>query len=664
MPLSTRSEFLKIHEAESCRGAAPIAAAAYRPDIDGLRAIAVLSVLLHHLSASVVPGGYVGVDVFFVISGYLITGIISREMAEGRFSFRRFYKRRARRIFPALFAVLAAALIVGYFVLLPSDYAATLRTALGTVAFSSNLVFWYEDAGYFGADTRLNPLLHTWSLGVEEQFYLLFPVFLLACYRYLRRQVFWTVLVCAAVSLAWAALLVRTNRTAAFYLSPFRAWELLAGSLLAFGAVPSVRSRTLREILVAGGLVAILGACLVYSERTIFPGLAALVPVLGAVAIIHAGASGTTLASRLLQWRPMVYIGLISYSLYLWHWPLIVLAQYANGMDIPAKPYLLFALSVLLASASYHFVEQPFRHGPGVMPQWALPSTAGFVALVSIFCVVGLVKNGFADRFDAKVVSLDKLRLLPVPYSQCFDLPPDRSCLLGHAQSQPDILLWGDSHLVAWAPALDASLLQARRRAVFATFAACPPLLGMENELKPGCAAENAAVAKYLIANPKIKTVVLMAFWSTYFRDHGPLRMVLQDGARIEGIAAAQRSLDMTRKWLEENGRTVILVGPVPVYDKDVPAALAVEALTERRALDLSVSEQRRKHAPFLAAVDGFRSGASFRFLDPIPWLCARECEVIKDGVPLYRDSNHLSVAGAIALQVDLNKGLALSPGP
>jgi peptidoglycan/LPS O-acetylase OafA/YrhL len=207
----------------------------YRPDIDGLRAVAVLAVVLHHLSVQFMPGGYVGVDVFFVISGYLITGIISREMDEGSFTFARFYERRVRRIFPALFVMLTVSLVAGYEILLPGDYALTLRGALGTVFFSSNIVFWRDmAAGYFAAtDASVNPLLHTWSLGVEEQFYVFFPILLLLCYQHFRKHIAMVLMVCALVSLAGAAMLVSSKSVAVFFLSPFRAWELLVGALLA-----------------------------------------------------------------------------------------------------------------------------------------------------------------------------------------------------------------------------------------------------------------------------------------------------------------------------------------------------------------------------------------------------------------------------------------------
>ena len=637
-------------------------AAAYRSDVDGLRAVAVLAVVLHHLAETLLPGGYVGVDVFFVISGYLITGIISREMEQGRFSFRRFYERRARRIFPALFVVLAVTLVAGYRAFLPSDYAFMLRAALGTVFFSSNMVFWRVEKGYFDADTRSNPLLHTWSLGVEEQFYLLFPLFLLACYRVARTRVAWTLVICAAVSLACAAVLVRTNRAAAFYLSPFRAWELLAGALLAIGFIPPARSALVREIMVAGGLAAIIATSFLYDEHTAFPGLAALVPVLGAVAVIHAGSSGASIASRLLTWRPMVYVGLISYSLYLWHWPVIVLDRYEHGSDVLRAP-LLFALSLLLASVSYRFIEQPIRRGPRRMLTWAIPSAAGFVATVTVVCAVGLAAGGFPARFSPAVVRLDQARLAPLPYIGCVD-QHSPSCILGAAGREPDTLLWGDSHLLAWTPALDHALARARRSAVLASTTGCAPLFEVENTVKPSCAPASAAVKGYLAQHPHIRTVILAGLWSWYFSERGPLTLAVPGGPTYQGLLAAQRGLQATEQWLRDSGRTLVVIGPVPVYASDVPRALAMQALTGRRTLDQSTARQREKDAPFEAAVRGLPANASFQYLDPLPWLCSNECAVETGGVSLYRDSNHLSVPGAMALESRLRAHLALDSRP
>ena len=511
-----------------------MALAKYRPDIDGLRAVAVLAVVLHHLSAPLVPGGYVGVDVFFVISGYLITSIISREIAEGSFTFTGFYERRARRIFPALFAMMAVTLVAGYFLLLPSDMVGTLRGALGTLFFASNVVFWRDmAAGYFAAtDAALNPLLHTWSLAVEEQFYVFFPILLLLCYRYARRYIVWVLIAGAVVSLGGAALLVKSKSVAVFFLSPFRAWELLAGALLAFNALPLLRSRTLRELAAAAGLTAILVACFIFDEKTTFPGLTALVPVLGAVAIIHAGASGSSFVGNLLQLRPIVYIGLISYSLYLWHWPLIVLIRYAMGMEpltswIPA----LFLASLLLGSLSYHFVEQPFRRGTRFDRKFIFASSVAFASVLASVSFVGLVRDGFETRFGAEVVKLDRARTPAIPFLDCDNQPQQNWCELGVSFGSPSLFLWGDSHALAWAPAINASLQNTNQRALFAPSSACPPMLAVSNKIKSICVQQNDVVKNYLLAHPEIKTVVMAAYWSTYFREDGPLTATTGGGA-------------------------------------------------------------------------------------------------------------------------------------
>jgi peptidoglycan/LPS O-acetylase OafA/YrhL len=631
----------------------------YRPDIDGLRAIAVLAVVLHHLSASLVPGGYVGVDVFFVISGYLITSIISREMAEGQFTFTGFYERRARRIFPALFAMLAVTLVAGYFLLLPSDMVATLRGALGTLFFASNVVFWRDmAAGYFAAtDAVLNPLLHTWSLAVEEQFYVFFPVLLLLCYRYARRHIVWVLIVGAAVSLGGAALLVKSKGVAVFFLSPFRAWELLAGSLLAFNASPLLRSRIVRELTAGAGLAAIVAACFLYDAKTVFPGLTALVPVLGAVAIIHAGASGSSFVGNLLQRRPMVYVGLISYSLYLWHWPLIVLVRYATGME-PLTSWIpvLFVVSLLLGSLSYRFIEQPFRRGARFGRRFIFASSAVFASLLALVSSVGLVRDGFETRFGAEVVRLDKARTPVIPFRDCDNRPQESWCELGISSATPSLLLWGDSHALAWAPAVDASLQSANKRALFAPSSACPPMLGISNEIKSDCRQQNDVVKNYLLAHPEITTVVLAGFWSDYFNGNLPLSVTT--GAK--GTAAASKGLTDTLQWLRDNDRQVILIGPVPVYDKSVPLALALGAATNRNLLQSTELGQRARNFPFYKVVSAVQSSHSFRFIDPIEWMCSGECVTMRAGVPLYRDANHLSLAGAQAMQDKLAIGLGI----
>ncbi len=638
----------------------------YRPDIDGLRAVAVLAVVLHHLSAPLVPGGYVGVDVFFVISGYLITSIISREIAQGTFTFARFYERRARRIFPALFAVVSVTLAASYFVLLPSDMLATLRAALGTLFFASNIVFWREMAdGYFAAtDAGLNPLLHTWSLSVEEQFYVFFPILLMLCIFYCRRYLLMVLIVCAAVSLAGSALLVQSKSVAVFFLSPFRVWELLIGSLLALGAVPTIRSVAAREVVAGVGLLAILIACIFFDSETTFPGMAALTPVLGAAALIHAGGSGHSLVGHLLRWRPMVYIGLISYSLYLWHWPLIVLTRYARGMD-PISPYyilVLFSASMLLGFLSYRFIEQPFRQERLIPRRYIFVFSAVFLVLLGAGSVFGLMRGGFEKRFTLAVIQMDNARSPKIPFVSCDGKPTSSACQLGRSDSKPTMLFWGDSHMLSWAPALDAILNSQGEKGLLVTNSACPPLLGVDNTIKTfgsSCPKKNYDVKNYLLGNPDIQTVVMAASWTRYFREDGPL--ISQKGKpSAEGLDAAINALVSTIQWLRENGRQIIIIGPVPVYDKSVPLALALEKTTGNKFIPPLIALQRLKNVEFFAAVENEtnKEGASVRLLDPILWMCSSECVVLAEGFPMYRDAGHLSVEGAIALQPDLHRGL------
>jgi peptidoglycan/LPS O-acetylase OafA/YrhL len=609
--------------------------------------------VLHHLSPSLLPGGYVGVDVFFVISGYLITSIIRSEMVRGSFTFASFYERRVRRIFPAMFAVLTVTVVVSYFLLLPSDFKVTLRATLGILFLASNIVFWREMArGYFAtADAELNPLLHTWSLAVEEQFYLIFPLLLLTCMRYFRSYIVLILAICALMSLAGATVFVQSKSVAVFFLSPFRAWELLVGALLAFNAVKVHKSQPWCEVVAGAGLLAILLSYFAYDGNTSFPGLAALPPVLGAAAIIIVGSSGPSLVGRLLQFRPLVYIGLISYSLYLWHWPLIVLTRYAMGME-PIVQYLplLLVASLILGSLSYHFIEQPFRIGKRVPRHFLYFSSAVLALVMAGVAVLGLIRGGYEERFPPKVVQLDKARHPQILFrKECDGKPPEAFCRLGHPEVLPTVLLWGDSHMLAWAPALDLALNQQHIGAVFANSSACPPLFGIDRNNKPNCQAQNLAVKNYLLANPNIKIVVIAALWTTYFREDAPLTTAL-GGLTGSGSTVARHALLSTLQWLEDNGKQVVLIGPVPIYDRSVPLALALE-ITRGKQFNRSTADAAQKNnAEFFSAVATLKS-SEVLMLDPIPWLCPDACMVLKDGIPLYRDSNHLSVAGAMALK-------------
>lgn len=294
----------------------------YRADIDGLRAVAVMGVVLYHAGLGV-PGGYVGVDIFFVISGFLITGLILKDLERGSFSMVNFWERRARRIFPALAVVVATCLVVGWFLMLPFGYLVMAQSAIALTFFASNFQFW-RTADYFGPVAEENLLLHTWSLSVEEQFYLIVPLLMVALYSLRKRALLpWAAACGVIVSLVLSEWWLRHDPSGAFYLLPSRTWELATGSLLAFARPfrPAFKPAWIGVF----GLLLILFSYLFYSEKTAFPGIAAIPPVLGTALIIWSGNAGQTLFHRAVAWQPLVHIGLLSYSLYLWHWPIFAL---------------------------------------------------------------------------------------------------------------------------------------------------------------------------------------------------------------------------------------------------------------------------------------------------------------------------------------------------
>ena len=444
-----------------------------------------------------------------------------------------------------------------------------------------------------------------------------------------------------------------------FFLLPFRAWELFIGALLAFNTVPTLRSRALRELVAGTGLITIIATCLIYDHNTTFPGFAALAPVLGAAAIIHTGADNNlSLTGRLLQFHPLVYVGLISYSLYLWHWPLIVLTRYAIGME-PLTSYisLLFVASLILGSLSYHFIEQPFRLSRRVTRKYTFISSVVFTLALTFFAVVGLMRHGFEERYDSIVVKLDNARTPLIPFVQCDNRSPDNWCVLGNSNSTASMLLWGDSHLLALAPVLNESLVRQSDSGVFAPFSGCTPLLNLDNSIAPTCHERNLFIKSYLLTHSEIKTVIMAAYWSKYFTENDPLSLHKEnEHVLVESTIAAKKALASTLDWLLDNGKQVILIGPVPIYDKSVPMALALEKSTNKNLLHSTSAEQLQRNAPFFDVVKAVKPTAMFLFLNPIEWMCHDECLTMKDGIPLYRDSNHLSVAGAMTLKDNINR--------
>jgi peptidoglycan/LPS O-acetylase OafA/YrhL len=606
----------------------------YRPDIDGLRTIAVLPVVFYHAGWTALSGGYVGVDVFFVISGFLITGIIAREVDEGRFSILQFYERRVRRILPALFAVIAFVLLAAVILYFPQDFASVGRSIVATLLFVSNVNFWLE-SDYFGASAHTKPMLHTWSLAVEEQFYIIFPLLLVLVARVAprwRAAVLWAIF---AGSLLFCIWQTSAFPSAAFYLPMSRAWELAAGALLAVGAVPAVRHRTVRELVALAGLAAIAWAVFTYTGRSRFPGSAALFPVLGASALIHCAPG--TLTGRVLSLKLMVAAGLISYSLYLWHWPLIVFTDYARDRELSGGwAVAVVAAAFLMAALSWRFVEQPFRSRQRVPRPRLFHQAATGAALLAAVSIVVMAGRGWPDRFRPNVLRLAKSTEDISPLrARChvnnIRALAEKRCAIG-ANVAADTLLWGDSHGVELAYAL-AEIARTHDRALIqATGSSCTPVIGIN--VTGMCNRFNPAIMRHIEGDLRIRTIILVGYWAD------------TANPRRRGLSQA---LVATVERLRASGRRVVLLDAIPPQESDVPRLLAHLAqrgrLGEQHGRSRAEVEAMTRY--IRPAFDRLRA-AGVPIVDPKDTLCrGQACDIYRDGRALYFDRHHLSLAGA-----------------
>jgi peptidoglycan/LPS O-acetylase OafA/YrhL len=653
---------------------------AYRADIDGLRAVAVLPVVLYHSGLGVFSGGFVGVDVFFVISGYLITQLLRADIERGRFSLLRFYERRIRRIFPALFVVLAASTIAATIIMLPRDLAAFGSTLAAAATSLANVLFWWQ-SDYFAGSAKLKPMLHTWSLGIEEQFYLFWPLLLFALARLGRRWLLAGTAVILGVSFAACIWMTDRQASSAFYLLPFRAWELALGAVLALGIVPAFRSTARAQIAGAVGLGLILYAVIAFSDATAFPGAAAALPCLGAALVIQAGRrSSATVVGTLLSNPTAVFFGRISYSFYLWHWPLFVFARYLTIGEPPPLLMIAVALVALLcATASWGFVEQPIRTGQVLGSQRGVFAAAAAVVIGTCAAAGVLVAtHGLPQRVSARVVQLAAFADEPNPYARdCHGaLALKRACVIGKP-ADARIALLGDSHAAALRGAMQR-IAEPGPATLYGAASRCPPLLGYGPDA--GCMAAVARNLAFLAAHPRIDIVVLAGRWTYYYRgravDAGPAETnadlpVLQDarGRRYPQFTAGartalQRGITAMVDRLLAMGKTVVIVYPIPETGYDVPFTLA--RLQQRgqqlSRLGVPAAYYRHRQAETIAILDGLGRDPHLRRVYPAAILChAGACATSADGLPLYMDSNHLNALGARHLAPAIEQAIAAS---
>lgn len=632
----------------------------YRPDIDGLRAIAVLGVLWYHLDPATLGGGFVGVDVFFVISGFLISSLIIKDLENGGFSIARFYERRIRRILPALFCMIAACCVAAWFILLPEEFLDFAKSAKYAAISLPNLYFLGEIRDYFSPGVERFPLLHTWSLGVEEQFYILFPLLLMLLFRHVGHPRMRLALVSLAfvASLAAAVLAVPRHPEKAFFLLHYRAWELMLGAIIAM-AKPRLRSVALNRSLGAAGLAMIVLSMVLYTENTAFPGAGAIPPCLGAGLVIMAGSDTRAITARLLAWRPLVFIGLISYSVYLWHWPLIVFAKHAGMRESAPTAMLLGAASLVAGTLSWRFIEQPFRKPvagtrPVVFAAWA----ATCILLIG-FWHAARWSRGAADRYSADVLRVLAYKEWATAYrnNAAKKFKPEESPVYGAANVIPDIAVWGDSHARALLPVLDEMAKQRGRALRHFGMNGVPPVVGATplDIGNPQKTSEYSARTLALLArDPSLRTVVLISRWSL------PVAAGLDGGTGAtfsfhEQSFKTRESMDSyytdklreTIRRLLESGKRVVIVEPVPMAPFNVPDTFA-KMLIDGDEPDTSVTcpQQEKENARILQTFDQL-SPSLIRIKPSRKLVHDGKLLLWHERKPLFADQSHLSTAGA-----------------
>lgn len=526
----------------------------YRNDIDGLRGIAVLSVILFHAGIKCFSGGYVGVDIFFVISGYLISRIVIKKTEEGNFRLTNFYHNRARRILPVLFLVIFISIPFSLLFLYPSDIISYSKSIFSIIGIYSNFYFW-KKSNYFDPVTESNPLIHTWSLSLEEQYYFVFPIFLIYIWRYGKRNTFIVLLFVGIFSLFLASYIQKIAPVANFYLLPTRVWEFIAGSLIFLMEIKFTRIYFLgifSEIFSSIGLVLIIYAVLFFDSNTPFPSFYTLIPVTGTALVIYFGATSSNI-QRLLSSRLLIFIGLTSYSAYLWHQPLFAFFNYAS-IDFIFSNYLLIAITFFLSYFSWKYVEIPFRNNKLIERNLFYLIILLALLLLIFFSFLTIVTKGFPSRFSNEqlaITSYQNYDYLTVQRSGTCQMMNDQNFtnFLPECINQGDFFIWGDSH----AAALSFGLRKLDPNLTQLTASSCPPVIKFESQ-RPFCDEINNFVLDQ-IKLYKPKFIVLHASWSSY-------------GNKLS-ISELQNTILQIKNF--SHSSKIFIIGSSPVWDPSLP---------------------------------------------------------------------------------------------
>jgi peptidoglycan/LPS O-acetylase OafA/YrhL len=645
----------------------------YRPEIDGLRAIAVLAVLLYHGQVVGFGGGNTGVDIFFVISGYLITALITADLSRERFSLIDFYKRRVRRIMPSLLFTLAICTPIAWMFLIPAQLQAFSSALVSGILFSLNMLLYFRSNDYFGNMTDTIPLMHLWSLGVEEQFYLLYPVFLIGIWRYITKNILLVLILTAFTSLIASVIVSNINLAASFYLLPTRAWEILLGAIVAVALAQDISSRLpapLKSGLVYAGFALLIAPIFLLNNVVGFPWPWALPSVIG-TALVLAMADSSHPVGRLLSAGPMRHIGLISFSAYLWHF-LLLAFLWTIMLHAPSLSLRLatLALTLILAELTWRFIEQPMR-------LQTRTSWRKFTMIVGITSatligigVVGWYTHGAPERMPERFKQLlhnaeqDKAMI-----EKCNG----RKCIIGD-DGPINIALFGDSHVAVIRPALNAVLIQKHRRAMIMSYGGCPPVL-IPIKLPSNvvnCEGKNRTILNQINKEPAIKTVILAARWTNYFErtafedpeigiDHrSPNMAVITEMEAILRPAIKETVLSLLRA-----NKQVILVYPVPEAGANVINYIMKSGTIGKSEEPFSTSYSffRARNQRSYAALDSIGEHTGLIRLYPARHLCntrlPQRCILSENHISYYFDDNHLTKEGAKIAYSELSELLA-----
>ncbi len=625
----------------------------FRVDINALRAVAVISVVAFHLRVPGFSGGFSGVDVFFVISGYLISSQILGALRRGDFSFGQFYASRLRRIVPALVVVCMACFAFGWFVDLPKEFIQLSRHIVSALFFVSNIAF-NGERGYFDAAAETKSLLHTWSLSVEGQFYLFLPLVLIALYRFAPRYITTAVLGLAALSFAWALFVDYRQPGGGFYLLLCRAWEFLVGTWLASLSTDSRTHRRAANLAVAVGLLGLLASSTWLSVPDAWPGWRTLIPVASTALVIYYGRAACL--QPLFAWAPLQFLGNVSYSLYLWHWPFwvfaLALASAAGRTHGVFDQVVVLTLSLVTAWLSWKYVEQPVRINRVF---WTSKRIAwSYAAAVSASLGVGifvLVNMGLPTRFGEYVLRAAEATFISTPRDECFRRgdstkdAPEQFCRMGANAGVPSVILWGDSHANQYLTAVSDAARELGKGGLIATQSGCAPALVLEvSSSSSSCQRFNHEVLTYLASHPEIDIAVLGKWWGGGGDVEPPLALV---------------------NHLLERGLKVVLIGPLPSPGFDVPDRWSRQQMRAGHAIDeITVPLTSQAESFGTAAVLRSRLAGPIKahrlvLIDPLSKLCDEtQCWLVQNGRSNFRDESHLSHSASMQFTGDIASAL------